>query len=371
MKYDWMIVGAGIYGATCAQRLAESGQSVLVLDRRPHLAGNCFTKERHKIQCHEYGPHIFHTNSQLVWDYVNQFTQFNSFVNRVKALSNGRLYSLPINLSTLYALWGTKTPAEARDRLKRDLLDIKNPQNLEEWALANIGVKLYTTLIYGYTKKQWGREPRELPATIIKRLPIRFTFDDNYYSATYQGIPLQGYTDMVTRMLDHPKIEVHTGVSFDPNSWRNHAHRLIYTGAPDELLEYKYGELEYRSLGFTHHRYSTCDLQGNAIINYCDTSISYTRTIEHGHFLGNKEKSTIVTKEYPQEWSRGMEAFYPIMSKKNVTLHRKYKEEIESNKDIILGGRLGDYRYYDMDQAIGSALLATAQFTNLLPRVSK
>jgi len=270
----------------------------------------------------------------------------------------------------LYELWGVRTPQEATERLKRERLNIQDPQNLEEWALATLGPELYLTLIYGYTKKQWGCEPRTLPASILKRIPIRLTYDDNYYSALYQGVPLYGYTAMVENMLYHPKITIKLNESFDKTSWKKGARHLIYTGPPDEFLDYRFGELEYRSLRFEHTTHNVSNLQGNAIINSCDLLTSHTRSIEHSHFLKLQRDKTIVTKEIPQQWYRGLEPFYPIATKRNLILHKKYRVLIESDDDVYLGGRLGNYRYYDMDQAIGAALGFCSRFVESSPRIS-
>jgi UDP-galactopyranose mutase len=361
VKYDWIIAGAGIFGATCAERLAAMGQTVLVIDRRPHLAGNCHTFERFGIMEHCYGPHVFHTNSDIIWRYVNRFAAFNSFVNRVKAVSGGRVFSMPINLATLYELWGVATPHEARQRIEAERVKIAKPDNLEEWALSQVGPELYHTLIYGYTKKQWGREPRELPASIIKRLPIRLTWDDNYYHARHQGIPVDGYTAMVAAMLDSPRIDVRLGEDLDVAGWRHTARRLIYTGQPDAYLGYRFGELPYRSLRFETYQAGVPDYQGNAIVNQCDLTKDYTRTIEHAHFSGVCPDNSTITREYPQEWHRGGEAFYPIADDAGRVLAAKYKAAIEADGDVIVGGRLGSYRYFDMDQAIGSALATVAE----------
>lgn len=360
--YDYMIVGAGLFGAVFAERAAKNGARCLVIDKRDHLAGNCHTTNIDGVLVHAYGPHVFHTNSAGVWRYVNQFTKFNSYINRPKAIYRNKLYSLPVNLLTLNQLWGTITPKEAKAKLDSVRVPIAKPSNLEEWALSQVGEELYQTLFYGYTRKQWGREPRTLPATIIKRLPIRMTYDDNYYNARYQGIPVDGYTAMVDAMLDSKQIDVRLGESFDSQTnWRRIAKKLVFTGSPDFLCGYEFGELEYRSLRFEHTS-STGDVQGTAIVNNTEAETPYTRQIEHKFFADIQPKNTIVTREYPVQWARGGEAYYPIADESNESVLKMYKERVASQPDVLLGGRLGRYRYWDMDQTVAASLQAAKEF---------
>jgi len=360
LKADFLIVGAGVYGATLAEKLASAGHKCIVMDRRQHLAGNCHTENREGIITHEYGPHVFHTSSDLVWEYVNQFAEFVPFVNRVKAIAQGRVYSLPVSLMTFSQFWGVTTPAAAEAKLQEVRIKTRCPANLEEWMLSEVGEEVYRLFFYGYTKKQWGREPRLLPATIVKRLPIRMDFNDNYYHSKYQAIPAGGYTAMVASMLDHPNIQVRLGESPGIADFGVLAKKTVYTGAPDELCGYSFGELEYRSLSFSTVRHEVEDMQGNAIINHCDFETPYTRTVEHKHFSGAAAAArpfTYVTSETPVEWSPGKEAYYPIPSQENRSRHRKYQLHLLA-QGISLGGRLGLYKYLDMDQAIGAALRA-------------
>lgn len=357
---DYMIVGCGIYGATFARIAADKGRKVLIIDKRNHIAGNCYTEYQDGIYIHKYGPHIFHTNSDIVWDFVNRFTDFNSFVNRPLArvgTSNDdcRIYSLPINLHTLSKVYNdVATPEEAREKIESERVKIDNPQNLEEFILSQIGEKLYKLFIYGYTKKQWNREPKDLPATIIKRIPIRFNFDNNYYNAKYQGIPLKGYTHMVGNMIDHPNIEVKTGEVYD-GVWESIARKLIYTGSPDSLFNYEWGPLEYRSLRFNEERLDVDDFQGNAVVNYTNEKVPFTRITEHKHFTSAKTNHTIITKEYPEDWDKTKEAYYPVANEENNKKAGFYNLKAMENK-IFLAGRLGSYKYLDMDQVIGMAI---------------
>lgn len=353
-QFDFLIVGAGLFGSTFARTVAEQGKTSLIIDKRNHIAGNCYTKDIYGIQVHQYGPHIFHTNNEKVWSFLNRFTKFNSFINRPLANYKGKIFSLPVNLLTMYQLWGVTTPQQAKEKIEQVKIPIDNPSNLEEWALSQVGHDLYETLFRGYTKKQWGRNPKELPATIIKRLPVRFTFDNNYYNAKYQGIPVGGYTDMVQKILDHELITVKLNECLDEN-WTRYAKQLIYSGSPDELFNYKYGQLEYRSLKFEHEVLSIPDFQGTAIINYTDLETPYTRIVEHKHFYGVDTAKTVITKEYPQKWTKDRVAYYPVTDTKNLEKFQLYKLEAQ-RQSIILGGRLGQYRYWDMDQTIASAI---------------
>lgn len=348
-KYDFLIVGAGFFGSTFAERAKQRGKRVLVIDQRNHIGGNCYTENIDNICVHRYGPHIFNTNSKVVWDYVNCFSEFNHFVNRVKAFYKGRFYSFPINLLTLHQLWGVNTPKEAEDKMRSVKIPIKDPNNIEDWCLSNIGQELYETFIKGYTTKQWRKNPSELSASIVKRLPVRFNFDDNYYKTVYQGIPIHGYTPIFEKMLDGVELKLNTPLEKD---WKRYANKLVYSGRPDALLNYKYGELPYLTLDFKMTKMSG-DFQGNAQVNYTDESVPYTRCVEYKHFNYTGQSNTIVVHEYPTEWEKNKEPYYPIPGHEE--LYQKYKAEI-ANSDIILGGRLGKYQYRNMDQIIASAL---------------
>lgn len=355
MKYDYLVVGAGIFGSVFAREMTDAGAKCLVIDKRSHIAGNCYTKNIDGIHVHEYGPHIFHTSSERIWKYMNQWTEFNHYVNRPKVLYKGELYSFPINLFTLYQVWGVKTPAEAKAKLDSIRVKIDKPSNLEEWILSQVGEDIYQRFIYGYTKKQWGKHPNELPASIIKRLPIRLTFDDNYFEDRYQGIPSEGYTKIFDKLLDGIPVEL--GVDFLDNrsTLESSARKIVYTGALDEFFNYDMGMLEWRSLRFQHERLEISDYQGNAIVNYTEESIPFTRICEHKHFNFGKQDHTVITKEYPQQWDMNKEKYYPINDDKNNNLYTEYKSRINPTQYII-GGRLADYKYYDMHQVVGSAL---------------
>ncbi|QWL58534.1 UDP-galactopyranose mutase [Aeromonas jandaei] len=357
MQYDYVIVGAGLFGAVCAHELHKKGKRVLVLEKREHIGGNVYTEDQAGIKVHKYGAHIFHTNDKDVWDYVNSFVEFNRFTNSPLALNEGKLYNLPFNMNTFYQLWGVKTPAEAMAKIdqQRAEMEGKEPTNLEEQAISLVGRDIYNKLIKGYTEKQWGRKATELPAFIIRRLPVRFTFDNNYFSDKYQGIPIGGYTKLVEKMLDG--IEVRLGQDF--LSQREHysslAEKIIYTGPIDEYFDYCHGQLEYRSLRFEHERFEVDNYQGNAVINYTEAEVPFTRIIEHKHFDMVDTHHTIVTREYPAEWRLGDEPYYPVNDDKNMELFKKYRDLAKREKTIF-GGRLAEYKYYDMHQVIKSAL---------------
>lgn len=361
MKYDYLIIGAGLYGAVFAQKKTEAGKRCLVLDRRKHIAGNIYSEKMEGIEVHRYGPHIFHTDKKDVWNYVNRFARFNHFIYCPVASYKGELYNLPFNMNTFTKIWtDVKTPEQAQKRIREQVAaaGIQEPKNLEEQAISLVGTDVYEKLIKGYTQKQWGRACTELPAFIIKRLPVRWTFDNNYFNHPYQGIPMDGYTKMVERML--AGIEVQLGVDYlgARDKLEQMARTVIYTGAIDEYYDYCYGELQYRSLRFETEVLDTANYQGVAGINYTDSDHPYTRIIEHKHFLfgaGNPEK-TVITKEYPAEWSRGDEPYYPVNNEKNTAIYQKYRELAKKEKNIQFGGRLGTYRYMDMDRVILQAL---------------
>jgi len=356
MKYDYVIVGSGLFGSIFARQMTDRGASCLILEKRSHIAGNCYTKDMGGIHVHEYGPHIFHTNSDTVWEYMNRWTKFNNFVNRPKVNYEENLYSFPINLFTLYQLWGTKTPQEAEKKLKEVRIPCENPKNLEDWILSQVGEEIYEKFIKGYTTKQWGRSPKYLPSFIIKRLPIRLNFDDNYYEDKYQGIPENGYTEIFEKLLKNIPVEKEVDYLEDREKWDSLAKKTVYTGAIDEFFNYEHGTLEWRSLRFEQEAMNVQDHQGNAIVNHTEEGVPFTRSIEHKHFNYGKQDFTIVTKEYPQNWDKTKEKFYPVNDEKNNLLFKKYKDMINENK-YVFGGRLADYKYYDMHQVVGSALV--------------
>lgn len=357
-NYDFLVVGCGMFGATFAQQMAERGKKVLVIEKRPHIGGNCFTENIENINVHKYGPHIFHTSIDRAWEYVNRFAEFNNFVNRPKVRYRDKLYSFPINLMTLYQLWGVRTPAEARRKLKQAAKKIKdNPGNLEEWILSQVGEEIYEIFIKGYTKKQWGREPRELPASIMKRIPIRLNFDDSYYNDKYQGIPIGGYTVMFEQMLKGIEVKLNTDYFEDRNYWNSICSTVVYTGKADEYFDYKFGELEYRGLRF-ESKVLKGDYQGNAVINYTEEHVPFTRITEHKHFEFKNQEKTVVTWEYPDDYDKSKIPYYPINNKRNQELYELYKKEAEKQDGLIFGGRLATYAYLDMGQTISTALTA-------------
>lgn len=354
------IVGAGLYGAVCAHELRQAGHDCRVIEKRDHIAGNVFTRWNEPAQCHEhvYGAHIFHTSSDRIWNYVNRFTRFNHFVNRVKARSGDGLYSFPINLFTLHQVFGVMTPAQAEEVMAAERIPCAEPRNMEEFCLSQIGPTLYRMFVEGYTTKQWDRHPRDLPADIIKRLPVRMTFDDNYFNDRYQGIPIGGYTAMVEAMLDGVPVE--TGVDFLAGRERlsRDADLVIYTGPIDAWFDYAHGHLEYRTLRFERELLPVADFQGNAVINYNDRDVPYTRILEHKHFdLSLSGDHTLISREYPSEWRPGDEPFYPINDARNTAVHAAYRKAAQDLQGKVhFGGRLAEYRYYDMHQVIGAAL---------------
>ncbi|MBD5088560.1 MAG: UDP-galactopyranose mutase [Clostridiales bacterium] len=364
MKFDYLVVGAGLYGAVFAQEAVQSGKKVLVIDKRSHIAGNVYTEEIEGIHVHKYGAHIFHTNNKKVWEYVNQFAEFNRFTNSPVANYNGELFSLPFNMYTFNKIWGVVTPEEAAAKIEEQkrIAGITEPKNLEEQAISLVGTDIYEKLVKGYTEKQWGRPCTELPAFIIKRLPVRLTFDNNYFNALYQGIPIGGYTKMVSNMLEG--IEVQLGVDYLKNKeeYDSMADKIIYTGPIDGYFDYKLGPLEYRSVRFETETLDMPNFQGNAAVNYTDSKTPWTRIIEHKWFEFGKDKNgedlpkTIISREYSSEWKLGEEPYYPVNDEKNNERYIEYKKLAEAEKKVVFGGRLGEYRYYDMDVVIASAL---------------
>ena len=372
MKYDYLIVGAGLYGAIFAHEAKKVGKSVLVIDKRPNIAGNVYTEEVEGIQVHKYGAHIFHTNSKKVWDYVNQFAEFNRFTNSPVANYNGELYSLPFNMYTFNKMWGVVTPEEAAAKIEEQKKEanITEPKNLEEQAISLVGTDIYEKLIKGYTEKQWGRSCKELPAFIIKRLPVRFTFDNNYFNALYQGIPVGGYTKMVAHMLEGVEVRLDTDYLADRETFDEMADKVVYTGAIDAYFDYKLGTLEYRSVRFETELLDMPNFQGNAAVNYTDAKTPWTRIIEHKWFefgkdaKGNDLEKTVISREYSSEWKPGDEPYYPVNDEKNGALYAQYRELAEKENRVIFGGRLGEYKYYDMDQVIAAALDAVEKELN-------
>jgi UDP-galactopyranose mutase len=362
-EYDYLIVGAGLYGAIFAHEATKRGKKCLVIDKRDHIGGNIYTKSVEGINVHTYGAHIFHTSNKKIWDYVNSFVEFNRYTNSPVANYNGELYNLPFNMNTFYQLWKVKTPEEAKAKLEEQIGDafVENPQNLEEQAMSLVGKDIYFKLIKSYTEKQWGRKATELPAFIIKRLPVRFTFDNNYFNDTYQGIPNGGYTKIVEKMLEG--IEVRTSVDYfkDREMLNNLASTVVYTGMIDEFYDYRFGTLEYRSLRFEHETLDKENYQGNAVVNYTDGETPFTRIIEHKHFEFGTQEKTVITREYPSEWKKGDEPYYPVNDSRNEEMFKQYKELSRSEENVIFGGRLADYKYYDMHHVVGIALKKVAE----------
>ncbi|GKW41728.1 MULTISPECIES: UDP-galactopyranose mutase [Pectobacterium] len=365
-QYDFIIVGAGLFGAVCANELANVGMKVLVIEKRAHIGGNIYTENQDGINVHKYGAHIFHTNDKYIWDYVNNFVEFNRFTNSPLAFSNGKLYNLPFNMNTFYQIWGTVTPEEARKKIEEQRKEVKDiePSNLEEQAISLVGRDIYETLIKSYTEKQWGRNAKNLPAFIIKRLPVRFTYDNNYFSDKYQGIPIGGYTKIIEKMLSRADVILNIDFLSSKSHYINNARNIIYTGPIDEFYEYRYGHLEYRSLRFENERHEIENYQGNAVINYSDDTTTFTRIIEHKHFENSNTLHTVITKEFPMEYKEGSTPYYPINDNKNMERFKKYKKLSENEKSIIFGGRLAEYKYYDMHQVIAAALYTTKKLIN-------
>ena len=363
MTYDFLIVGAGLFGSVFAHEAGKRGKRVLVVDKRPHIGGNIYTKEIAGIQVHQYGAHIFHTSNEKVWNYINQFAVFNRYTNSPIARYKDELYNMPFNMNTFHAIWGVRTPQEAREKIQEQIREagITEPHNLEEQAISLVGRDIYEKLVKGYTEKQWGKRATELPAFIIKRLPVRFVYDNNYFNDTYQGIPIGGYTQIVEKMLAGAEVRLNTDFLENREELSAMADRIVYTGMIDAYYDYCFGELEYRSLRFETEVLDTENYQGNAVVNYTQYEIPYTRIIEHKHFEfrcqnGTDNPQTVITREYPHVWSHGDEPYYPMNDEKNNAIYEQYRSLAEKEEKVIFGGRLGVYRYFDMHQIVEAAL---------------
>ncbi len=370
MHYQYCVVGAGLFGAVFAREMTKAGKNCLVIEKRDHIAGNIYTKEVNGIQVHQYGAHIFHTSDKEVWDYVNELAEFNHYINCPVASYKDELYNLPFNMNTFAKMWNIKTPKQAKAKIQEQIakLGITEPQNLEEQALSLVGTDIYEKLVKGYTEKQWGRDCKELPAFIIKRLPVRFVYDNNYFNDAYQGIPKGGYTAMAEKLLEGILVKLNTSYCdycrkneqtgmFESIDGEHTFEKILYTGMIDEFYDYRLGALEYRSLHFeTELLEGEENYQGNAVVNYTEREVPYTRIIEHKHFEFGKQPNTVITREYPKDWSRGDEPYYPVNDEKNSSLYQSYAELAEKEKNILFGGRLGQYKYYDMDKVIRAAL---------------
>jgi UDP-galactopyranose mutase len=364
--YDYLVVGGGMFGAVFARQAAECGQHVCVIDKRQHIAGNCYSEQIAGVEVHRYGPHIFHTDNERVWEFVNRFAQFNNYVHRGRVLHSGRMLSFPINLMTLAQLWGVVTPAEAEQKLAAARIPCEHPRNLRDWILSQVGEELYEVFVRGYTTKQWGRDPAELPPSIIRRIPIRQTYDDRYFADRFQGVPIGGYTRMFENMLDHDGIEVQVGIDYFENATElnNATEKVVYTGKIDQYFDYRFGELEYRSLRFENEVLAG-DFQGAAIVNYTEASVPFTRITEHKHFEFQTSGKTVITREYPAACDRQAVPYYPIRDAANTALYEKYRAEAQ-RVGLLLGGRLATYQYYDMHQVVAQAMtLAEKEFERL------
>ncbi len=357
MHYDFLIVGSGLFGAVFAHEAMRRGKSCLVLEKRSHIGGNIYCKDCEGITVHHYGAHIFHTNDKMVWEYVNQFAEFNRYTNSPVANFNGEMYNMPFNMNTFNKMWGVRTPAEAKAKIEEQRAVIKGePRNLEEQAISLVGTDIYNKLVKGYTEKQWGRSCAELPAFIIKRLPVRFTYDNNYFNDRYQGIPEGGYNQIIEKLLDGADIRLNTDFLKDREQWESLADKIVYTGMIDAYYSYRFGKLEYRSLRFETELLDEENYQGVAVVNYTDRETPFTRIIEHKHFEFGTQPKTVITREYPVDWQEGMEPYYPVNDDRNSALYQKYADLAAKEEKVLFGGRLGRYCYYDMDKVIAAAL---------------
>ena len=358
MKYDYLVVGAGLYGAVFAYEAKKKGKTCLVIDKRDHIAGNIYCENVSGINVHKYGAHIFHTSDKKIWEYVNQFAEFNNYINSPVARYKNELYNLPFNMNTFSKMWNIATPQEAKDIIASQIADlnITEPKNLEEQALSLVGKDVYEKLIKGYTEKQWGRDCKDLPSFIIKRLPLRFIYGNNYFNDRYQGIPIGGYTKIVEKMLDGIEVRLNTNYLDNREEFDAMADKIVYTGMIDQFYDYKLGVLEYRSVRFETEELPMENYQGNAVVNYTEREVPYTRIIEHKHFEFGKQPTTIISREYSSEWKKGDEPYYPVNNDKNNALYQQYKELADKEHKVIFGGRLGGYKYYDMDKVIAAAL---------------
>jgi UDP-galactopyranose mutase len=362
---DYLLVGSGLFSCVFASLARKHNKKCLIIEKRDHAFGNCYTKQIDGINVHKYGPHIFHTNNDKIWNFVNEYCEFSNYINRPKVKYKNRIYSFPINLMTLHQLWGVDTPEEAKKKIDSVKIKIDDPANLEEWILSQVGEEIYYTFIYGYTKKQWNTEPKNLPSFIIKRLPIRLNFDDNYFFDKYQGIPIGGYSSLLGNMTDGIEIVLNTDYFVNRPYWDSIAKKIVYTGPIDRFFDYTFGVLQYRSLLFEHQTLNIEDFQGNAIINYTEESVPFTRIIEHKHFEASQSKTTIITKEYPQDWTIHKEPFYPINNDTNNNIYNQYKQLTKQSDKFIFGGRLAEYQYYDMHQVVASAIHKYYQLNNI------
>ena len=356
-RYDYLVVGSGLFGAVFAHEAYKAGKRCLVIDKRDHIGGNIYTENTHGINVHKYGAHIFHTSNRQVWDYVNQFAEFNNYINSPVAVYKDELYNLPFNMNTFSKLWGLRTPQEVKAKIAEQIkeLNITEPKNLEEQALSLVGKDVYEKLVKGYTEKQWGRDCKDLPSFIIKRLPLRFTYDNNYFNDRYQGIPEGGYTQIIQKLLDGIDVELNTDYETYVKEHPDSFDKVLYTGPIDEYFQYSLGHLEYRSVRFETEELDMENYQGNAVVNYTDREVPYTRIIEHKHFEFGTQPTTIISREYSAEWKPGMEPYYPVNDEKNNELFARYRELAEKEEKVIFGGRLGNYKYYNMDQVIEAA----------------
>ena len=357
-EYDYLVVGAGLFGSVFAYEANKRGKKVLVIDKRGHIAGNIYTKEVAGINVHEYGAHIFHTSNKEIWQYIQQFAEFNRYTNSPIAIYKEEVYNMPFNMNTFSRLWNIKTPKEAQEIIEKQRREagISKPENLEEQAISLVGKDIYEKLVKGYTQKQWGRNCTDLPSFIIKRLPVRFTYDNNYFNDLYQGIPIGGYTKIVKKMLKGIEVRLNCDFFENRNELENLAKKIVFTGMIDQYYDYKYGTLEYRSLKFETELLDEENYQGNAVVNYTEYEVPYTRIIEHKHFEYGTQEKTVITREYPATWKKGDEPYYPMNDEKNNDLHNKYKALADQEKNVIFGGRLGLYKYYDMHNVIDEAL---------------